>query len=530
MSDYNFTSWLIQPSTSHSPTALNLNVLNVIEIDGFREKWNRSRREVPQIIYNGIVFDWLESLLLPAGTHIHTSQLDEDLSLKDMFCLELANAIGSPEFLHHLLKSSSSYYQGYQDVDNNNITGTRSAMTIPPFGLGYLVSRENSGRGKLASFELLESLLGSTLRRVTKDLDNEEKTAVTWLYQDWLSWKRQNGDELELKPATSKDPQNLKRFEPEPELECVVVEPGLDSEPLVKRPRLDLLSGSKSVPPSRTRTTLMHWLNSATARSKAEKENMNILKSSGSPPKDPEDPEWICVESTSSTDPQALDSSIQLQSTGSLLKPPSLIQSRRLPEIPHLSSFHLSTYSPVPPAPSDTSFIDRGTGAPITGYQLRSDSILEEEESGYSYLDTITFSLADSSASATLSTMPTLSSLLSSSLDVSAAGSGRTFSLNHGIQPEDHNDNDEQETVRHRHNGMQARQVWEEEPSTTGTVETNDIAEVDALLSSSTFSSSNGSTMTTTTTSSVDAAEVGLFLASGISSLLCDKYDFLNST
>ncbi|KAF5390144.1 hypothetical protein D9757_003763 [Collybiopsis confluens] len=355
MKQYNFLGWF--ENSRLSPISPNL--ISATQIEVLRVKWNRCRKNVPFTIYNGVIYDWIEG------------KIPRDDGERDLFSLELAEAIGSPEFLRHLLGISASAL-------NTN-------PSTPPFGLGFILSGKNLQNK--TPYEMLDTVLGEALC---------VGSVLAELHDDWLCWKRQT-DSVCLEPTTqsfqkavnslSENPQiHNKRAQPEPQInstfECAQdaenVDPQITS--VVKHPRAE---GSQSIPQApRTRSGFFRWIDSASTRFTpnstsqtrlkldSDKENSsNITQETAFDSQRPNSAaaigykkdgasDWICVSAHHSVNSCGSDSS----NLGF-----SATTSSRLPEITPVSSFSLSPYTAL----SETS-----PSNPVTRSLISSPSLL----------------------------------------------------------------------------------------------------------------------------------------------------------
>ncbi|KAJ3799295.1 hypothetical protein GGU11DRAFT_777692 [Lentinula aff. detonsa] len=310
------------------------------QFEVLRVKWNRCRRQVPHVIYNGAIFNWVESILLVEPP------FEEE---KDVFCLELSSAIGSPEFLHYLLKAN--------DLNSN------LHAAVPPFGLGFLLSCE-SFRGELKSFEWLDMILGDVMRGRSGN-NGESNAPVKDLYRDWLRRDRQPREHDDILTVESTrmlsrsaeietsafETANRKRPEPSADVHELGSASSPTSEPPSKRPR-----SSPSAPlVVKSRSGLLQWLSLTTTQIKPDHLNVHhnetasrkysndlYTQNTSKVCTDPEDPSgWVCVGSTSQY-PSDTQNIIPQGPMNPGIE--STSPSTRLPEIPLLSSFHLSSY------------------------------------------------------------------------------------------------------------------------------------------------------------------------------------------
>ncbi|KAJ3987042.1 hypothetical protein F5890DRAFT_1499794 [Lentinula detonsa] len=229
------------------------------QFEVLRVKWNRCRRQVPHVIYNGAIFNWVESILLVEPP------FEEQ---KDVFCLELSSAIGSPEILHYLLKAN--------DLNSN------LHAAVPPFGLGFLLSCE-SFRGELKSFEWLDMILGDVMRGRSGN-NGESNAPVKDLYRDWLQRDRQPREHDHILTVESTrmlsrsaeietsafETANRKRPEPSADVYELGSASNSTSEPPSKRPR-----SSPSAPLARSRSGLLQWLSLTTTQIKPDHSNVH---------------------------------------------------------------------------------------------------------------------------------------------------------------------------------------------------------------------------------------------------------------
>ncbi|KAJ4468749.1 hypothetical protein J3R30DRAFT_1600842 [Lentinula aciculospora] len=281
MLKYDFFTWLDR--CRNKGTSLVIPNFSDIQFEVLRVKWNRSRQRVPYTIYNGPIFDWVESMFLTQPPF--EKQVDT-------FCLEFSNVIGSPVLLHHLLEAGS--------IPNNDSPTLR---TVPPFGLGFLLACE-SFRGELKPSHLLDVLFGDIVYGQSGE-KGTENAPVKYLYRDWLHWKRQQRDRdidtkvtmvpshddiesLQIQQSTTAEPVETvirKRLRVEPSSGPVLSDDDLDvnsiSEPLTKRQRKE----PPSLPPAHARSGLLQWLSSTTTRFKPSnsvstsrhKENVEVI-------------------------------------------------------------------------------------------------------------------------------------------------------------------------------------------------------------------------------------------------------------
>ncbi|KAJ3781983.1 hypothetical protein GGU10DRAFT_364962, partial [Lentinula aff. detonsa] len=312
------------------------------QFEVLRVKWNRCRRQVPHVIYNGAIFNWVESILLVEPP------FEEE---KDVFCLELSSAIGSPEFLHCLLKAN--------DLNSN------LHAAVPPFGLGFLLSCD-SFRGELNSSEWLDMILGDVMRG-RPDNNGESNAPVKYLYRDWLRRDRQPREHDHILTVESTrmlsrsaeietsafETANRKRPEPSADVYELGSASRSSSEPPSKRPRRSSSSAPLVV---KSRSGLLQWLSLTTTQIKpdhlnvhhneiASRKHSNDLNTQNTSKvcTDPEDPSgWVCVGSPSQypSDTQSIAPQGPMNQGIDSTSP-----STRLPEIPLLSSFHLSSSS-----------------------------------------------------------------------------------------------------------------------------------------------------------------------------------------
>ncbi|KAJ3999888.1 hypothetical protein F5050DRAFT_770687 [Lentinula boryana] len=312
------------------------------QFEVLRVKWNRCRRKVPHVIYNGAIFNWVESILLVEPP------FEEE---KGVFCLELSSAIGSPEFLHCLLKAN--------DLNSN------LHAAAPPFGLGFLLSCE-SFRGELKSSEWLDMILGDVMRELSASNNGESNASVNDLYRDWLRRDRQPREHEHISTvestrilsrsaeteASAFETSNRKRPEPSADVYELGSASNSTSEPPSKRPRRSSPSAPLAV---RSRSGLLQWLSLTTTQIKpdhlnvhhkeiASRKHSNDLNTQNTSKvcTDPEDPSgWVCVGSTSQypSDTQNIAPQGPMNQGTDSTSP-----STRLPEIPLLSSFQLSSY------------------------------------------------------------------------------------------------------------------------------------------------------------------------------------------
>ncbi|KAJ3747839.1 hypothetical protein DFH05DRAFT_857424 [Lentinula detonsa] len=177
-----------------------------------------------------------------------------------------AYAIGSPEFLHYLLKAN--------DLNSN------LHAAVPPFGLGFLLSCE-SFRGELKSFEWLDMILGDVMRGRSGN-NGESNAPVKELYQDWLQRDRQPREHDHILTVESTrmlsrsaeietsafETANRKRPEPSADVYELGSASNSTSEPPSKRPR-----SSPSAPLARSRSGLLQWLSLTTTQIKPDHSN-----------------------------------------------------------------------------------------------------------------------------------------------------------------------------------------------------------------------------------------------------------------
>ncbi|KAJ4466885.1 hypothetical protein C8J55DRAFT_565535 [Lentinula edodes] len=347
MHKYDFLAWLINKSPSLSTLDFTETQFKVQQV-----KWNRHRRHVPYTIYNGVIFDWVVGNVFPVEWPFEDDEKD-----KDVFCLELSSVIGSPEFLHHLLSKANKFLS--------------SDAAVPPFGLGFLLSCESKFRGELGPSDLLDMLLGDMMFGQLGDKGAGNSAAVKDLYRDW---RQRQEHELNSKEADITDAKvNLNRkrlksssdpaFDDDRDSDS-----SLQSKPPYKRLRRNT---SPAPPAVKQRSGLLQWLSSTTTRFKPDvslnAHNIKV-KEKGSPEQqhtnedqssdpgsssflfkhrvDHEDPPgWICVKpasSTASSDPQSIPTQGLLeQDVGPGSPSPDIM----LPEIPLLSSFHFPSYA-----------------------------------------------------------------------------------------------------------------------------------------------------------------------------------------
>ncbi|KAJ3877447.1 hypothetical protein F5051DRAFT_464783 [Lentinula edodes] len=346
-------AWLINKKPSLSTLNLTETQFKVQQV-----KWNRHRRHVPYTIYNGVIFDWVVGYVFRAEWPFEDDEKD-----KDVFCLELSSVIGSPEFLHHLLLKANNFLS--------------SDAAVPPFGLGFLLSCESKFRGELGPFDLLDMLLGDMMFGQAGDKGAGNSAAVKDLYRDWITCRRQRQEhELNSKEADITDVRvnlNRKRLE-------LSSDPAFDddwdsdSSSKSKPPYKRLRRNTSPAPPAvKPRSGLLQWLSSTTTRFKPDVSlnvHNNKSKEKGSPEHTNEDqlsdpgsssflfrhradhedpPGWICVQpasSTASSDPQSIPTQGLLeQDVGPESPSPNIM----LPEIPLLSSFHFPSYALMTP-------------------------------------------------------------------------------------------------------------------------------------------------------------------------------------
>ncbi|KAJ3856201.1 hypothetical protein EV368DRAFT_78961 [Lentinula lateritia] len=353
MRKYDFLAWLIRKNPALSTLNFTETQFKVQQV-----KWNRHRRHVPYTIYNGVIFDWVVGNISSAEWPFEDNEED-----KDVFCLEISSVIGSPEFLHHLLQKANDFLP--------------SDAAVPPFGLGFLLSYECKYRGELGPSDLLDMLLGDLMFGRPGDKGAGHSAAAKDLYRDWITFMRQRQEhELNFKEVDITDVRvnlNRKRLESSSD-------PAFDddwdsdssskSKPPYKRLRR---SPSSPAPPTvKPRSGLLHWLSSTTTRFKPDVSlnvHNNKSKEKGSPGHTNEDqssdpdsssilfkhranhedpPGWICVKvasSTASSDPRSIPMQGLLeQDVGPRSPSPNM-----LPEIPLLSSFHFPSYALMTP-------------------------------------------------------------------------------------------------------------------------------------------------------------------------------------
>ncbi|KAJ3891147.1 hypothetical protein GG344DRAFT_77201 [Lentinula edodes] len=386
-------AWLINKNPSLSTLNFTETQFKVQQV-----KWNRHRRHVPYTIYNGVIFDWVVGYVFRAEW-----PFEDDEKHMDLFCLELSSVIGSPEFLHHLLSKADKFLS--------------SDAAVPPFGLGFLLSCESKFRGELGPSDLLDMLLGGMMFGQAGDKGAGNSAAVKDLYRDWITCRRQRQEhELSSKEADITDAKvnlNRKRLE-------LSSDPAFDddwdsdSSSKSKPPYKRLRRNTSPAPPTvKPRSGLLQWLSSTTTRFKPdvsldvhnikvkekgspEQQHTNedqssdpgsssflfkvgMLKSSliecGMPdtfsyaqhPVDHEDPPgWICVQpassSTASSDPQSIPTQGLLeQDVGPGSPSPNIM----LPEIPLLSSFHFPSYALMTPVTEEVKTLSAKNGPSV---------------------------------------------------------------------------------------------------------------------------------------------------------------------
>ncbi|KAJ3813039.1 hypothetical protein F5876DRAFT_63510 [Lentinula aff. lateritia] len=269
MRKYDFLAWLIRQNPSLSTLNFTETQFKVQQV-----KWNRHRRHVPYTIYNGVIFDWVVGNIFPTEWPFEDNEED-----KDVFCLELSSVIGSPEFLHHLLQKANDFLP--------------SDAAVPPFGLGFLLSYECKYRGELGPSDLLDMLLGDLMFRRPGDKGAGHSAAVKDLYRDWITFMRQRQEhELNLKDPVEVDITdvrvnlNRKRLESSSD---PAFDDDWDSDSSSKsKPPYKRLRRSPSSPPPtvKPRSGLLHWLSSTTTRFKPDVSlnvHNNKSKEKGSP-------------------------------------------------------------------------------------------------------------------------------------------------------------------------------------------------------------------------------------------------------